>query len=101
MTGINATKIIQNLEFVNSFGLSSLAFFLFWFFHFAIWVRCKPVGPRRGEGAERSHRTFASSMNPNFAHFCPALSCDRSAIRLVLRWVLIPHHLSKPDISAI
>ena len=34
MTGINATKIIRNLEFVNSFGLSSLAFFLFWFFHF-------------------------------------------------------------------
>jgi hypothetical protein len=34
MTGINASKIIQNLEFVNSFDLSSLAFFLFWFFPF-------------------------------------------------------------------
>src|SRR5262249_10152679 len=32
MTGINASKIIQNLEFVNSFGLSSLAFFCFGFF---------------------------------------------------------------------
>src|SRR5215831_11289614 len=52
MTGINASKIIQNLEFVHSFGLSSLAFFLFWFFHFAIWVQCKPVGPRRENGAD-------------------------------------------------
>jgi hypothetical protein len=35
MIGIKATKIIQNSEFVNSFGLSSLAFSLFWFFSFS------------------------------------------------------------------
>src|SRR6516162_7811766 len=40
MTGINASKIIQNLQFVNSFGLFIACIFSFWFFHFAIWVQC-------------------------------------------------------------
>ena len=55
MTGVNASKIIQNLEILNSFCLSSLAFFLFWFFHFAIWVRCIPPTPRpwRGGGGQK------------------------------------------------
>jgi hypothetical protein len=64
MTGINATKIIRNLEFVNSFGLSSLAFFLFWIFHFAIWVRSIPPTPARGEG-RWPKASFASSTQPS------------------------------------
>src|SRR5262245_5232325 len=57
------TKIIQNLEFVNSFDLSSLTFFPFGFFIFAIWVRCKPVGPRRWKGADGSRSLCASSTH--------------------------------------
>ena len=38
-------------------------FFCFGFFHFAIWVRCKPVGPRRGEGADGSRSLCASSTH--------------------------------------
>src|SRR5262249_1272847 len=73
-TGINARKIIQNLKFVNSFGLSSPAFFVFWFFHFAIWVRCKPVGPRRGEGADGTRSLSLPSIlspSPSFSSALP------------------------------
>ena len=78
MTGINASKIIQNLEFVNSFCCANLvagerkhsapifSSFLFslsaFRFGFLNWVRCKPVGPRRGEGADGSRSLFTSSI---------------------------------------
>jgi hypothetical protein len=46
---------MRNLQFVNSFRRSSLAFFLFWFFHFANWVRCYPhPPPGKGGGWYRS-----------------------------------------------
>src|SRR5262249_18101175 len=69
MTGINATKVIQNLQIVNSFCCANLvarerkhlasdlfpfSLFLLFRFGFLNWVRCKPVGPRRGEGAVAS-----------------------------------------------
>src|SRR5215471_4373661 len=65
MTGINATKVIQNLQIVNSFCCANLvarerkhlasdlfpfSLFLLFRFGFLNWVRCKPVGPRRKEG---------------------------------------------------
>src|SRR5262245_47849356 len=50
ITGIKATKIIRNLQFVNSFGLSSLAFLLFWFFHFCNSGPVQTGRPRPGRG---------------------------------------------------
>ncbi len=66
MTGIKATKIIQNLQFVNSFGLSSLAFFLFWFFRFANWVRSIPLPPACGEGAVAQKSLGCPQLGPSF-----------------------------------
>src|SRR5215469_6056616 len=72
------SKIIQNLEFVNSFGCANLVarerkhlasdlFSLFslslFRFGFLNWVRCKPVGPRRWEGADGSRSLCASSTH--------------------------------------
>src|SRR5215470_15146101 len=54
-------KIIQNLEFVNSFRLSALALFLFWFFHFCNLgpVQTGRPPPGRGGGWEsESLRVF-------------------------------------------
>jgi len=89
MTGINSTKIIQNLEFVNSFGPSSLAFFLFWFFIFAIWVRCKPVGPRRWEGAEAVGVFSLLQLGPrirNWDPIQPPPARDKMRVNKESRW---------------
>src|SRR5262245_29303201 len=51
MTGINASKIIQNLQFVNSFGPSSLAFFCFGFFILQTGSGAYPYHPPWAEGA--------------------------------------------------
>src|SRR5262252_11198673 len=97
MTGINATKIIQNLEFVNSFCCANLAarerkhlasdlfpfsLFLLFRFGFLNWVRCKPVGPRRGEGADGSRSLCASSTHARNPAMGPVLRTgSRSRIR--------------------
>src|SRR6516162_2003468 len=83
MTGINASKIIQNLEILNSFCLSSLAFFLFWFFHFAIWVRCIPPTPPPVERGRWPKTSFASSTQPSFSSRTGAPYVCRSG-----RWLL-------------
>src|SRR5262245_35528895 len=83
MTGINATKIIQNLEFVNSFWTVIARIFLFWFFHFAIWVRCKPAGPRRERGRTPSQSLCLPSIGaPN-----PELGPDIERLNSV-DWVI-------------
>src|SRR5262249_28720554 len=59
VTGINATKIIRNLQFMNSFGLSSLAFFLFWFFHFCNLGPVQTGTPPPVEGGRMGVGVFA------------------------------------------
>src|SRR5215468_2334491 len=78
MKGIKARKIIQNLQIVNSFCCANLvarerkhlasdlfpfSLFLLFRFGFLNWVRCKPVGPRRGEGADGSRSLCASATH--------------------------------------
>src|SRR5262249_6267191 len=78
VTGINATKIIRNLQIVHSFCCGNLvarerkhlasdlfpfSLFLLFRFGFLNWVRCKPVGPRRGDGADGSRSLCASSTH--------------------------------------
>src|SRR5262252_10264102 len=93
MTGINATKIIQNLEFVNSFCCANLAarerkhlasdlfpfsLFLLFRFGFLNWVRCKPVGPagergRMGVGvfARLQHTPGIRQWDPKAENWVP------------------------------
>src|SRR5262244_1865600 len=90
MTGINASKIIQNLQIVHGFGCANLVarerkhwvsdlfpFSLFLLFRsgFLNWVRCKPVGPRRWEGADGSRNLFASSIGTQNPELGPCLRC--------------------------
>ena len=63
MTGINASKIIQNLQFVNSFGALKLRA-VEDFFDFQNWFR-KPGGPPpadRGPGVEESRPAFNGTL---------------------------------------
>jgi hypothetical protein len=62
-----ATKIIQNLEFLNSFGLSSLAFFVFWFFSFfQIGSGAYPYHPRPREGRLPIGVSACPQLGPGF-----------------------------------
>ena len=71
MTGINATKTIRNLEFVNSFSLSSLAFLLFWFFFILQFGSGTYPLPPPVEERAVAKGFFASSTHPSLQNWVP------------------------------
>src|SRR5215475_1963104 len=81
-------KIIQNLEFVNSFRLSALALFLFWFFHFCnlgpVQTGRPPPGKGRGWESE-SFRVFNTRQESG------------NGTRVAENWVPIGASIWDPD----
>src|SRR5215813_670537 len=55
--------------------LFPFSLFLPFRFGFLNWVRCKPVGPRRWEGADGSRNLFASSIGTQIPELGPCLRC--------------------------
>jgi hypothetical protein len=78
MTGINANKIIQNLEFVNSFAVrkreAKKIFPSHFIFLFSNRVRCRPPRGRWGRGRVGVLRLIAASMGPGFQEWDPQIS---------------------------
>src|SRR5215813_11105202 len=68
-TSSRAKESIWSLIFV------PFSLFLLFRFGFLNWVRCKPVGPRRWEGADGSRNLFASSIGTQNPELGPCLRC--------------------------